>query len=448
MADPRKYVTKRVHFFDHQFLRVAEFADEQAYHIARLRDHNRGFHTAGVVEGLEVKFSDTPPGNFADVANGWATDTDGREIVLGEARKRIDLTPGAGDADIWISYNVTPGDPSTDPGVTGTPTRDHDDPVITVTKNGTAPPPGAPVRLARVKGTTIDTDVTSRQEAELLNDSVLSQHIKPADNIKTPSGATSQALKSGAGVKTGHIADDAVTTAKIADDAVTVDQIADNAVTSDQIAANAVGTTEIATDAVTADEIAANAVGTSEIATDAVTTDEIADDAVTTDQIADDAVTTDQIADGAVTDDQIAADAVTTTKILDANVTLAKLAPDAIGGAVVAFCEFDGTGNNGWGETGNHHNLANAAKRWVWVLPPIGPPIKIPMTGRYGFEWSVPASTTVTAFAYDAQNQKPLMVKLAGPPKATGVEVQVTDAADTPQDGVVTIIALATTGEP
>jgi hypothetical protein len=388
MADPRTYVTKRVHFFDHQFLRVAEFADEQAYHIARLRDHNRGFHTAGVVEGLEVKFSDTPPGNFADVANGWATDTDGREIVLGEARKRIDLTPGAGDADIWISYNVTPGDPSTDPGVTGTPTRDHDDPVITVTKNGTAPPPGAPVRLARVKGTTIDTDVTSRQEAELLNDSVLSQHIKPADNIKTPSGATSQALKSGAGVKTGHIADDAVTTAKIADDAVT------------------------------------------------------------TDQIADDAITTDQIADSAVTDDQIAADAVTTTKILDANVTLAKLAPDAIGGAIVAFCEFDGTGNNGWGETGNHHNLANAAKRWLWVLPPIGPPIKIPMTGRYAFEWSVPASTTVTAFAYDPQNQKPLMVKLAGPPKATGVEVQVTDAADTPQDGVVTIIALATTGEP
>jgi hypothetical protein len=118
---------------------------------------------------------------------------------------------------------------------------------------------------------------------------------------------------------------------------------------------------------------------------------------------------------------------------------------EAGGGAIAAFCEYDGTGNSGWGAIG-HHNLSQAVKRWVWVIGP--PAIKIPVTGRYAFEWSVSASTTVAVFAYDPKNQTPLVVKLAGPPKATGVEVQVVDAANTPQDGVVTIIALATTGEP
>src|SRR5687768_10717077 len=100
MAD-RTYVTKRVRFFDHQFLRVDEFADEQAYHIARRRDHNRGFHTPGVVEGLEVVWTNTAAELLIDVEPGWATDDEGRELVLGTRREELDIAPAGGDADVW-----------------------------------------------------------------------------------------------------------------------------------------------------------------------------------------------------------------------------------------------------------------------------------------------------------------------------------------------------------
>ena len=40
-------VTKRVRFYDGQFLQAQDFVDEQAYHVDRQRLHNRGLHLSG-----------------------------------------------------------------------------------------------------------------------------------------------------------------------------------------------------------------------------------------------------------------------------------------------------------------------------------------------------------------------------------------------------------------
>ena len=46
--------TRRVHYFDHQFLRVEDFTDEQAYHLEMRRAHNRMLHSPGVAHGLAL----------------------------------------------------------------------------------------------------------------------------------------------------------------------------------------------------------------------------------------------------------------------------------------------------------------------------------------------------------------------------------------------------------
>ncbi|MCK5712331.1 MAG: hypothetical protein KAI25_06425, partial [Hyphomicrobiaceae bacterium] len=47
-------ITKRMNYFDRQFLRANDFQDEQEYHIDRRRRHNRLLHKPGVAKGLEV----------------------------------------------------------------------------------------------------------------------------------------------------------------------------------------------------------------------------------------------------------------------------------------------------------------------------------------------------------------------------------------------------------
>src|SRR5438045_5558542 len=89
-----------MNYFDRQFLRATDFQDEQAYHLDRRRRHNAGFHSAGVVEGLQV--SAGSQANTVTVDRGWAVDALGREIVL--ATPRSDIPTGGVNVDIWISY--------------------------------------------------------------------------------------------------------------------------------------------------------------------------------------------------------------------------------------------------------------------------------------------------------------------------------------------------------
>ncbi|HLL47220.1 MAG TPA: hypothetical protein VK399_10960, partial [Longimicrobiaceae bacterium] len=45
---------KRLKYFNHQFLRVEDFQEEQDYHLRMRRRLNRVLHTWGVAEGLQV----------------------------------------------------------------------------------------------------------------------------------------------------------------------------------------------------------------------------------------------------------------------------------------------------------------------------------------------------------------------------------------------------------
>lgn len=106
-----EYRTKRMNYFDRQFLREQDFRDEQDYHINRRRLLNAWLHNSGVVDGLEVKLDN----DRVTVCHGWAIDSEGREILFPE-----DETLQVKDSMvICISYKETLTDKSQDPGITG-----------------------------------------------------------------------------------------------------------------------------------------------------------------------------------------------------------------------------------------------------------------------------------------------------------------------------------------
>lgn len=144
MAD----VTKRMNYFDRQFLRAADFQDEQAYALDRRRRHNRLLHAPGIAEGLQVSANLNDA--FVTVAAGAAYDALGREIVLASS-EQVDvsaITGATATAYITIGYGEQGSDPSTDPGVTGNSTRMSEQPALAV---AAAPPANPNLTLALAK---------------------------------------------------------------------------------------------------------------------------------------------------------------------------------------------------------------------------------------------------------------------------------------------------------
>src|SRR6266851_3473620 len=132
MAD----VTKRVKYFDRQFLRAADFQDGQAYDLDRRWRHNRLLHAPGIAEGLQVTANINDA--FVTVAAGTAYDGLGREIVLAGSQQ-VNLPTTGATAYITIAYGEQPTDASTDPGVTGN-TRIMEQPALLAA----ATPPATP----------------------------------------------------------------------------------------------------------------------------------------------------------------------------------------------------------------------------------------------------------------------------------------------------------------
>ncbi len=97
------------------------------------------------------------------------------------------------------------------------------------------------------------------------------------------------------GIKTGMIADSAVTSEKIADGAITKGKIAANAVESGNIADGAITKGKIADGAVESGNIANGAITKGKIGESAVESGNIADGAITSDKIGEKAVGTDQL---------------------------------------------------------------------------------------------------------------------------------------------------------
>ena len=305
-------VTERMNYFDRQFLRAADFQDEQAYHLDRRRGHNAGFHSAGVVEGLVV----SPGGQTGRVTveRGWAVDVQGREIVL--ATPRADIPTGGVAVDIWISYpDPEPlSTPVDEAGTSGSP-RVLETPVVTVVPPGAIPANG--LRLARVAaGGTIDNSV--RVLAGLKNNAVVEANL--ADNavssraLAEAEAGTTQDTNTGTGVKTGHLKDRAVSEPKLADNAASTRVVLNGAITETKLANSAVSAVKLRSD--TAND-ANRAVGPDHIQNRAVTSRALAP--------ADSGTTQDVTTGLGVKTDHVKDEAITTAKLANAAVTAAKL---------------------------------------------------------------------------------------------------------------------------
>ncbi len=85
MVSRNRDVTRRMNFFDRQFLRAQDFADEQDYHLDRRHRHNRLLHNPGIAEGLEVTTPTNP--TTVQIDTGTAIDELGREIILLESHE-------------------------------------------------------------------------------------------------------------------------------------------------------------------------------------------------------------------------------------------------------------------------------------------------------------------------------------------------------------------------
>ncbi len=104
---------KRLNYSTGQFLTAPDFQLEQDYHKKLRRMHNQGLHTPGVASGLTV--SDNKDGKNVSIANGFAIDGLGNEMVLQDASTLIDVVTGqAPNAVLCLSlaYSEAPPDPA------------------------------------------------------------------------------------------------------------------------------------------------------------------------------------------------------------------------------------------------------------------------------------------------------------------------------------------------
>lgn len=103
-------VTKRVRYFDGQFLVAQDLVDEQNYQRDREHRHNRLLHGPGIAEGLAVTSTEL---NKVTIAPGTAIDSNGYQLVLAEATP-VDLTAadfnGKQGIELYISYQQSEAD--------------------------------------------------------------------------------------------------------------------------------------------------------------------------------------------------------------------------------------------------------------------------------------------------------------------------------------------------
>ena len=74
----------RVHFYERQYLRAFDLEAEQLYHIEMRRRLNIALHTWGIVDGLDLRESETVPGLPKEfyISRGMAIDPYGRELIV------------------------------------------------------------------------------------------------------------------------------------------------------------------------------------------------------------------------------------------------------------------------------------------------------------------------------------------------------------------------------
>ncbi|MET0400173.1 MAG: hypothetical protein ABW277_25510 [Longimicrobiaceae bacterium] len=105
---------KRLKYFNHQFLRVEDFQEEQDYHLRMRRRLNRVLHTWGVAEGLQVTAA--AGASAVRVAAGTAIDEQGREIVLLTERTEPLATYSVKTVYVTLRYLEEPTDETDETG--------------------------------------------------------------------------------------------------------------------------------------------------------------------------------------------------------------------------------------------------------------------------------------------------------------------------------------------
>jgi hypothetical protein len=143
---PDEVITKRMNYFDRQFLRASDFIAQRDYDTDRNRRIGRMF-TPGVIEGLEI--SGNVGGTTVNVSPGTALDPLGRQIVMATPRV-LNLGGEAGEYDIYCIYDERETDSRLEGGVEGN-TRIEEAPEfiqLLTSQNAEAPENG--VRLARL----------------------------------------------------------------------------------------------------------------------------------------------------------------------------------------------------------------------------------------------------------------------------------------------------------
>jgi hypothetical protein len=144
---------KRLNYYDHQFLRVPDFTDEQNYHLNMRRLHNSALHTWGIIQGLQVTLASGGTGTAVSVNAGVAIDSTGREIVL-PADTNLELGGEAAGTTLFITiaYGEQQTDPTTEAGGPGN-TRITEMPNLSFSKTAPADT-SMTLILARVPRTT------------------------------------------------------------------------------------------------------------------------------------------------------------------------------------------------------------------------------------------------------------------------------------------------------
>ncbi len=144
---PEHHAEERVRYFSGQFLGVQDFVDEQRYILDRLRRALNGITSAGVASGMAVS---SPGTGKLTIGAGTAIDTNGRQLVLGQARQNIPV-PDAHKGktiDVRVHYREVDARPQ---GENGQATRIHESPGVELVVAGQPPVEKTGVTLARVK---------------------------------------------------------------------------------------------------------------------------------------------------------------------------------------------------------------------------------------------------------------------------------------------------------
>jgi hypothetical protein len=259
---------KRPNYFTAQFLVDKDFNDEQSYHLAFRRRHNRVSHTSGVADGLNVTFVDSAN---VQIAAGTAIDKNGNEIVFNDPVTYPLKTKGNNlDVFLTVAYQDVKDPADAYPPAPENFTRTTERPVLQ--DSATVPPTdGSVVALARIhlngsgqiqSSASIDTSVRSLSSAKLAPGAVTAAQIAAGAvaNVQLGPGAVTgpkiaaATVTGGAG---GNIAAGTVTGGaggNIAAGTVTggsAGNIAAGTVTGNELAANTVTGAKIAVGTVT-----------------------------------------------------------------------------------------------------------------------------------------------------------------------------------------------------